>query len=147
MSIILRNATRADQTAIKAIVRAAQINPTGLNWQRFIVAVDGDKLVALGQVKPHRDGSRELASIATIPERQRHGLSRQIIEALPAREHGDLYLMCRAPLVAFYERFGFHRALPAELPPLFRLADKATRFWGGAVMKRPAPVTPKGENT
>ncbi len=92
MSIILRTATRADQMAITAIVRAAQINPTGLNWQRFIVAVDGDKIVALGQVKPHRDGSRELASIATIPERQRHGLSRQIIEALLAREHGGLCL-------------------------------------------------------
>jgi len=146
MSIILRSATRADQPAITAVVRAARINPTGLDWKRFIVAVDADTIVALGQVKPHRDGSRELASIATIPARQREGLSRQIIEALLARERGDLYLMCRAPLVAFYERFGFHRALPAELPPFFRLADKAARFWGGAVMKRPAPAAPKGES-
>ena len=136
---MLRPATQADQTVITHIVRAAHINPTGLAWNRFLVAVEEGQIVAVGQVKPHLDGSRELASIATEPAKQGQGLARQLIGALLARERGELYLMCRAPLVCFYERFGFRRATPAELSPMFRLAQWTVRFWDGAVMKRPKP--------
>jgi N-acetylglutamate synthase-like GNAT family acetyltransferase len=139
MSIMLRPATQADQTVITRIVRAARINPTGLAWNRFLVAVEEGQIVAVGQVKPHLDGSRELASIATVPAKQGHGLAHQLIGALLARERGELYLICRTPLVGFYERFGFRRATPAELSPIFRLAQWTVRFWDGAVMKRPQP--------
>jgi N-acetylglutamate synthase-like GNAT family acetyltransferase len=144
MSITLRPATQADQPVITHIVRAAHINPTGLAWQRFLVADEDGHIVAVGQVKPHLDGSRELALIATLPEKQGQGLARMVIGALLARERRELYLMCRAPLVRFYERFGFHRAIPTELPPVFRLAQWTVRFWDGAVMKRPKPSDQTG---
>jgi len=140
MSITLRPATQTDQPVITHIVRAAHINPTGLAWQRFLVAVDEGQIVAVGQVKPHIDGSRELASIATVPAKQGQGLAHQVIGALLERERAELYLVCRAPLVGFYERFGFHRAIRDELLPLFRLAQWTVRFWDGAVMKRPVPT-------
>lgn len=136
MSITIRSATRADQPVITGIVRAAHINPTGLTWKRFLVAVEEGQIVGVGQVKPHADGSRELASIATIPAKQGQGIARQIIEALLARERGELILMCRAPLTNFYQRFGFQRAAPSELPPMFRLAHLSLRYWDGAIMKR-----------
>jgi N-acetylglutamate synthase-like GNAT family acetyltransferase len=137
---MLRPATQADQAAIKQIVREARINPTGLAWKRFLVAVADGQIVSVGQVKPHFDGSRELASIATVPARQGQGFAGRIIGELLDRERGDLYLVCGSTLVRFYERFGFHRAEPGELTPLFRLVRRTTRYWGGAVMKRPAPV-------
>src|ERR1043165_2408750 len=82
MAVVVRPATVADQPAIRRIVRQARINPTGLAWPRFVVAEAEGQVGGTGQVKPHRDGSRELASIATVPEMQRRGVARQIIEAL-----------------------------------------------------------------
>jgi len=36
----LRPAVAADQAAILALVHAARINPSGIDWPRFIVAAD-----------------------------------------------------------------------------------------------------------
>jgi N-acetylglutamate synthase-like GNAT family acetyltransferase len=116
----IRAATETDQAAIKAIVRAAQINPMGLNWQRFLVAEQDGQIVGVGQVKPHGDGSREVASIATIPEQQGKGIATAIIRTLLERESGTLYLMCQRQMAGFYERFGFRRAEASELTTYFR---------------------------
>src|SRR5438094_625508 len=73
MPLIIRPASAGDQYAITAIVRAARINPRNLDWQRFLLAQWGQDIVGVGQVKPHADGSRELASIAVVPEWQGNG--------------------------------------------------------------------------
>ena len=92
-----------------------------LNWPNFVVAEDEGAIVGVGQVKAHSDGSRELASIAVVPARQRQGLGRAIIETLLAREAGAvLYLTCRRELEAYYVRFGFRHLDPPEYPPYFR---------------------------
>src|SRR3989304_5329525 len=65
----LRPETAADAGAIRSLIFRVGINPRGLDWRRFQVAVDpGGRLVGCGQVKPHADGSRELASIAVPPK-------------------------------------------------------------------------------
>jgi N-acetylglutamate synthase-like GNAT family acetyltransferase len=120
MSIAIRPAGAADQRAITAIVRAARIDPRGLDWRRFLVAEDGDQIVGVGQVKPHRDGSRELASLAVIPDRQGLGTGGAIVRALLARESGPLHLMCMDRLEPYYTRLGFRRLERDELPPSFR---------------------------
>ncbi len=105
---------------IRKIVRAAGINPMSLEWQRFIVAEEAGKIVGVGQVKPHRDGTRELASIAVIPDHQRRGIGSAIVNALIAREHREvLHLTCRSQLQGYYERFGFRRLEPGEYPVHF----------------------------
>ncbi len=119
MPLTLRDATVEDQPTIRQIVRAANINPTGLEWPRFIVAEDGGAIVGVGQVKPHRDGTRELASIAVLPERQGQGIGTEIIEELLRRENGTLHLTCRSRLQGYYERFGFRRLEPRDYPPYF----------------------------
>ncbi|MBI5651006.1 MAG: GNAT family N-acetyltransferase, partial [Chloroflexi bacterium] len=68
----------------------------------------------------HGDGSRELASIATIPARRGQGIARALIEALLARETGTLYLTCRDQLESFYTRFGFCKITRDAMPPYFR---------------------------
>ncbi len=123
MPLTLRDATVEDQPTIRQIVRAANINPTGLEWPRFIVAedggADGGAIVGVGQVKPHRDGTRELASIAVIPARQGQGLGSAIINELLRREWGIVHLTCRSQLQGYYERFGFKRLEPRDYPPYF----------------------------
>ncbi len=119
MPLTLRDATVEDQPTIRQIVRAANINPTGLEWPRFIVAEDGGAIVGVGQVKPHRDGTRELASIAVLPGRQGQGIATAIIEELLRREKGTLHLTCRARLQGYYERFGFRKLESRDYPPYF----------------------------
>jgi amino-acid N-acetyltransferase len=131
----VRPAQAADHTAIKSIVRAARITPFGLDWPRFIVAESaadslaqrsgagqqspcgGHIIIGVGQVKPHRDGSRELASIVVVPEYRRQDVASALIRALIERENGPLYLTCRRELEGFYERFGFKVVPRSLLPP------------------------------
>jgi len=91
-----------------------------LDWRRFLVVVDEqDRLIGCGQVKPHADGTRELASLAVVPEFQRHGIGRLIVEQLLAENPLPLYLTCRASLQKYYEKFGFQVMQPADMPPYF----------------------------
>ena len=119
MALAIRDAAVKDGATIRRIVRAANINPTGLDWPRFVVAEDGDEIVGVGQVKQHRDGTRELASIAVIPERQGQGIGSAIIRELLRRETGVVHLTCRSQLQGYYERFGFERLAAREYPPYF----------------------------
>jgi N-acetylglutamate synthase-like GNAT family acetyltransferase len=120
MPLIIRPADADDQFAITAIVRAALINPRNLQWQRFLLAQWGQDIVGVGQVKPHGDGSRELASIAVVPEWQGNGVGGALIRALLSRETGPLHLMCADTREHYYERFGFQRLERAAMPPYFR---------------------------
>lgn len=116
----LRPATAQDQKTIVEIVHAAGINPTSLQWPRFVVAEEDGSIVGVGQIKPHGDGSRELASIAVIPERQGRGVGSEIVRALLANSTGPLYLTTREALESYYVRFGFRRIDRAEMPRYFR---------------------------
>ena len=118
----LRRAERADQAAIGRIIRRVGINPTGIRWQRFLVAEDGvGRVVGCGQVKLHADGSRELASIAVGEAWRGRGVARAIIQALQGQARPPLWLMCRSVLVPLYARYGFREAGRDEpLPAYFR---------------------------
>jgi len=124
--VTLRNAIETDQARITAIIREARINPMDLKWKNFVVAVDEatGEIVGTGQIKTHRDSSRELASIAVVPEYQGRGLARQIIEHLLAQTAGTLYLTCRSPMGPMYEKFGFREIGVDEMTPYFRRLRK-----------------------
>lgn len=125
----LRPATQYDAAAIRALVHGAGINPLGLDWQRFILAVDGeDRVIGCGQIKPHRDGSNELASIAVHPAWRLKGIARSIIERLLSDHSGTLYLTCRERLGKFYAKFGFRTAQPDEMSPYFRRLSALPAF-------------------
>ncbi len=120
MPFSLRPATAADQPTITAIIREAGINPRDLAWPRFIVAERDGQVIGVGQVKPHGDGSRELASIAVRPKFQGQGVGSAICRALIERETGVLYLTTRSELETYYHRFGFRKIGLDEMPPHFR---------------------------
>lgn len=118
---LLRPATEADFPAIRLLIYRVGINPMGLAWQRFWVVVDIEgRLIGCGQVKPHKDGARELASIAVVPEWRGNGIASTIIQKLIAEHPVRLYLTCRERLGSFYAKFGFREAREEELTPYFR---------------------------
>ena len=120
-AFLLRTAHASDLSAIKNLVRKARINPTGLEWSRFIVAVNefGD-VIGCGQIKPHRDGSHELASLVVHPDYRGLGIAYSLVEHLIETHQGDLYLMCRSSLGKFYERLGFETIADSQMSPYFR---------------------------
>lgn len=124
----LRSASQSDDGAIHALVYAARINPSGLDWRRFVLAVSLEgEVIGCGQVKPHRDGSRELASIVVAPDWRGNGVARAILEYLIASNPGLLYLTCRARLGPLYEKFGFRVASEGELTPYFRRLSRLAK--------------------
>ncbi len=83
------------------------------------ILTDGE-IIGCGQVKPHKDGSRELASIVVAQPWRGNGVASAIIEHLMAANPGPLYLTCRSGLGPFYEKFGFRVVGDSEMTPYFR---------------------------
>ena len=124
-------ATRQEFSEIRVLIHAVHINPTGLDWRRFLVAVSPDKtILGCGQIKPHFDGSRELASIAVKEDARGQGVARAIIQELLNRETTrPLYLMCRARLEPLYVIFGFRAINQDEMPRYFQQISRAERIF------------------
>ena len=127
MPYAIRRAVQAEQPSITALVRAAGINPFDLRWQRFLVAEVDGRIIGAVQIKPHRDGSRELASLAVVPEYRSQGVGGALVRALLATEGGTVYLTCADRLEGYYTRFGFRRLEPPEMPRYFRRLSRLTR--------------------
>jgi N-acetylglutamate synthase-like GNAT family acetyltransferase len=118
----IRPAVQDDRSDIKSLILSVRINPTRLDWRRFMVAFDAEgTLIGCGQVKPHLDGSRELSSLAVVDHWRGRGVARSLIERLMAESDPPLWLTCRSSLMPLYERFGFREvAMEEEQPRYFR---------------------------
>jgi N-acetylglutamate synthase-like GNAT family acetyltransferase len=127
----LQEASRDQAAAIRQLVLSTGINPIGLDWRRFVVALDQQKeVIGCGQLKPHRDGSVELASIAVAKSWRRQGVASAIIEYLIEKYDNDLYLMCESSLGPIYEKFDFAPIEIDEMPPYFRAISRIANFLG-----------------
>jgi N-acetylglutamate synthase-like GNAT family acetyltransferase len=121
----IRPARETESAAIKDLIHLVGINPMGLDWRRFIVAVDAeDQVIATGQIKPHGRDIHELASIAVAPEYRGYGLARAIIEHLLNESPRPLYLTCTSSLEALYQKFGFCTIEYEEMPRYFQRISK-----------------------
>lgn len=117
---VLRPAVEKDFQTIKRLIRETGINPTGLDWHRFVVAESANgEFAGCGQLKPHSGGVVELASIAVVVGQRRQGLAGMIIRKLLELPKRPVYLTCRSSLETFYARFGFHKVNNEKLPKYF----------------------------
>jgi N-acetylglutamate synthase-like GNAT family acetyltransferase len=123
--ISIRAAREAEAGQIRDLIYLVGINPVGLDWKRFVVAVnDQDEMIGCGQLKPHGPEVLELASIAVYPEHQGKGVARAIIEHLLKDSPRPLYLMCQSSLGTLYEKFGFRGISYEEMPRYFQRISK-----------------------
>jgi N-acetylglutamate synthase-like GNAT family acetyltransferase len=121
----VRSARETEASQIRDLIYLVGINPTGLDWKRFVVAVDeADEMIGCGQIKPRGQEVLELASIAVYPRHQSKGVARSIIEYLLKDSSRPLYLMCESALGPFYEKFGFQAISYEEMPRYFRRISK-----------------------
>ena len=120
--IQIRPARESEARRIRKMVRSARLNPVDLNWRNFVVACDEEGVVrGCGQVKHHRDGSKELASLVVEDGWRRQGIAGRIIQAIQTNEPPPLWLTCRSELIPYYQQFGFSESTnPDDMPSYFR---------------------------
>ena len=124
-TITIRPARETESAQIRDLIHLVGINPMGLDWKRFVVAVnEHDEMIGCGQLKPHGQDVLELPSIAVYPEHQGKGIARAIIEYLLNNSPRPLYLMCESSLGALYKKFGFHAISYDEMPRYFQRMSK-----------------------
>ncbi len=116
-----RPAQESESAQIKNLIHLVGINPAGLDWRRFLVALnDSGTVIGCGQVKPHGTDILELASIAVHPDFRGQGIARKIIELILGKTPRPLYLMCIEHNGPMYEKFGFKTLDEADMPKYFR---------------------------
>jgi amino-acid N-acetyltransferase len=118
MPYTIRPATEADRAAIRHLMRPRDYNRIRLKPHCFVIAEDAGRVIGIGQIKRHWEGTPELASLVVAADRRGEGVGSAIVRALVERHTGLLYLFCLAALEGYYAQFGFRRSLRAELPPL-----------------------------
>jgi N-acetylglutamate synthase-like GNAT family acetyltransferase len=137
---IIRPAAAGDQAAITSLIRQAHLNPRDLDWRRFVVAVDGERVVGTVQVRIHRRGSRELASLVVEPSHRRSGLGGRLVETVIGEVSGTLYLMTLRETEGFFRRFGFGAvkagSTPADFRRQFRIGQIATAIFSIPARRR-----------
>ena len=127
----LRTANASDFPAIKNLVHTARINPLGLKWPRFVIAEnDLGEIIGCAQIKSHRDGSHELASLVVDANYRGQGIARSLVTHLTGNHEGALYLTCGSSLDKFYEKFGFESINEHQMPPYFRRINRLVSLIG-----------------
>lgn len=132
---VIRKPRESESGQIDELIHLVGINPTGLDWKRFMVAVSPDgKVIGCGQLKPHGREILELASIAVTPEHRGEGIARGIIETILMDSPRPLYLMCMSHNGQMYEKFGFHVIPYEKMPRYFQRIRKLFNI--ATVLKR-----------
>jgi N-acetylglutamate synthase-like GNAT family acetyltransferase len=132
VDFILQPASEQDFLAIQELIRQVRINPTGLDWRRFIIAVnEADEMIACGQVKPVPGGLWELASLAVRPAFRKQGVANAIIRHLCSGSPRPLYLTCRSALGNYYQKYGFKIVSSDDTPRYYRRLQRLAGVFMG----------------
>ena len=140
-AIVLRQAVTADAPALHALIAAhleeGKLLPRTLDEltahaPRFVVAVDGARIVGCAELAPLSASVAEVRSLVVKEDVRRLGLGEQMVAALAARARNEDYtrLCAFAHEPAFFVRRGFsivpHTWVPEKIAhdcyscPLFR---------------------------
>jgi amino-acid N-acetyltransferase len=133
MMVCLRPATRADAPAIQALVRAERLNPNGLDWPNFTVAVGEDgAIVGAVQLRRHADGSHELGSFVVADDARGRGIGGRLIDVLLKRTHGlsntPVHMITASAHAVHYRRWGFRPIEPQQAPRAVRFNYRIGRL-------------------
>jgi len=119
LAIAIRRATERDQRAIRTLVHSERLNPTGLHWPNFLVAVIGGRIIGALQMRKHSDGSRELGSLVVSKEARGYGIASRMIDAMLAEDCEPVWMITAEPYAGAYKRWGFQaiekRKAPAKV--------------------------------
>jgi amino-acid N-acetyltransferase len=124
----LRRAVEADLPTIRALVRAARLDPTQLRPAQFSVIEHDGAVIACGQLRRF-SGAQELGSLVVARAWRDRGLAAILIHHLIATATEPLYLECRAGLIPFYRKYGFQLVAWRDLPRSLKLKFGMSRVF------------------
>lgn len=108
--IKIRAAFPADMPFITEHIGKFRLDNEDMDYQQFVVSVEGDKVIGFGRIRPHRE-IVELGSVGVIEGRRDEGIGTMIVKHLvdifPANE---VYITTEIP--GYFERLGFTRVEP-----------------------------------
>lgn len=133
MTIAIRPATPADEPVIRAMARTERVKPIGLDWPNFIVATADDTIVGAVQMRKHADGSRELGTLMVRTDMRGRSIAARLIDQLLARETRPVFMITGQDYAAHYERWGFRRKEPSDVPVSIRRNFRIGCIGGGLV--------------
>ena len=119
--VTITPAKAEDVDAIKRLLTQNQLPVAGVDdhWKTFIVARDGDRIVACGGSEAYQFAAL-LRSIAVDPEYRKHGLGRrlvrQLLDRLASRDLREFYLLTTTAEEYFRKR-GFKTIDRDEVHP------------------------------
>lgn len=119
--ITIRPASEADLAAMKALLVASGLPTAGVDdhWKTFLVARDGDAIVACGGAEAYQFAAL-IRSVAVTPEYRSHGLGRkivrQLLDRLASRGLREFYLLTTTAEEYFRKR-GFKTIDRDEVHP------------------------------
>lgn len=133
LQLIVRRAAPSDQRTIEALVKGERLNPNGLDWRNFRVAVIGATVVGAAQMRRHRDGSRELGSLVVDAPYRGCGIAAMLIDHLLAEQAGAVHVVTAREDAAHYQRWGFRAIASARAPQAVRRNQRLGQLLGGLV--------------
>lgn len=114
--VLIRPGTEGDAAVIRQTIKAAGLDPTGLDWRRFKLAEAGEgELLGMCQVRRYWD-TRELGSLWVRKDCRGQGLGGKLIRACLAEESPPVHLECVAARQPYYEQHGFRRVPVLQAP-------------------------------
>lgn len=136
-SVHLRPARREEARLIRRRVMREGLDPTKLDWRKFVMAESshearaGGAILGFAQMKQLGGGVREFGSLVVEPDRRRQGIGGLLIRHFQTTHPLPIYLVCESRRVAYYSTFGF-RVLPTakEMPASLRFKWRAGRLLG-----------------
>lgn len=123
MTIEIRKAVALDQPEIVALVHSERLNPTGLDWRNFCVAVLDGHLVGAVQIRPHAGKAREVGSFVVARGLRGCALGGRLLDYVLRGEAGDVHAITVEGLMPYFSAWGFTRQALCQAPrPVVRNA-------------------------
>ena len=114
----VRPAVAGEEAAVRALMRGERVNPLGIDWRNFVVAVRDGAVVGCVQLRPAGPGAVEVGSLVVRADLRGGGLGGRLLEAALARVGGRraFIVVAAAPGGRGYERWGFRPVGLAAAP-------------------------------
>lgn len=132
----LRPALRQDAPLIRRRVMREGLDPTKLDWRKFVVAEAPERtgaaaILGFAQMKRLRGDVREFGSLVVEPDLRRQGVGGALIRHFQETFPRPIYLVCERRRVRYYRKFGF-RVMddPKEMPASLRFKWRAGNLLG-----------------
>lgn len=114
--ILVRRAIESDEPAIRRFLQRQGAHTRGLQWPRFVVALDAKGVVGVVQLLERRAGFRELQSLVVNPAPGVPGVARRMLDRLLVHEVDTVFGIVEAEHVPALVGAGFRR-VDATLAP------------------------------